>query len=205
MPRKIFCIGFNKTGTTSLGAAFELFGYRLGDQHAAERLVDDWAQRDFRRLLQYCESADAFQDVPFSLPDTYVALDQAFPQSKFILTVRSSAREWFDSLTRFHTKIVGKNRLPTAADLREFAYLEPGWVWRAHQLIFGVDEADLYRRELYESQYEAHNAAVKKYFCNRPEDLLVLNLGDADSTTALCRFLGHEPAGLVMPHLNKSG
>lgn len=201
---KVFCVGCNKTGTTSLGAALESLGYRLGDQHAAERLIEDWARRDFSRLLTYCESADAFQDVPFSLANTYAALDEAFPNSKFILTVRDSAGEWFDSLTRFHTKLIGVGRLPTAADLQEFAYLEPGWLWMAHKLIFCVDESTLYQRELYERHYEAHNRAVKEYFCNRPRDLLILNLGQPDALESLCRFLERSPVGLAMPHLNRS-
>ena len=56
--RKLFCIGFNKTGTTSLAAALFSFGLRVGDQAQAELLLDDWARRDFRRIIAYCRSAD---------------------------------------------------------------------------------------------------------------------------------------------------
>lgn len=203
---KIFCIGCNKTGTTSIGVALESLGYRLGDQQTAERFVDDWARRDFNQLVEYCDSADAFQDVPFSLADTYKTLDRAFPGSKFVLTVRDSADQWFDSMTRFHTKLLAKGRLPTADDLREFQYNEPGWMWKAHQLIFlpDADEALLYNRPHYKRQYEAHNRAVKAYFRWRPADLLVLNLRRHEAMDSLCRFLGFERGERVMPHLNKS-
>lgn len=87
--QKVFCIGRNKTGTTSLKKALSEFGYLIGDQRAAERLIDAYAIRDFGPIMSYCETAEAFQDVPFSWPYTYVVLDQAFPNSKFILTVRS--------------------------------------------------------------------------------------------------------------------
>ena len=55
--RKLFCIGFNKTGTTSLAAALFSFGLRVGDQAQAELLLDDWARRDFRRIIAYCRGS----------------------------------------------------------------------------------------------------------------------------------------------------
>ena len=38
--QKIFCIGRNKTGTTSLKRAFEDLGYPVGDQRKAEILTE---------------------------------------------------------------------------------------------------------------------------------------------------------------------
>jgi hypothetical protein len=202
--RKLFCIGFNKTGTTSLAAAISSFGLRVGDQVRAELLVDDWARRDFRRIIAYCRIADAFQDVPFSLNHTYGVLDHAYPGAKFILTVRDSADEWFDSLLRFHAKLIGKQRVPTADDLREFSYHGTGWLWHAHQLLFNVDETNLYDRDHYVAQYELHNRQVLDYFRHRPEDLLVLNIGKSNAMQSLCDFLGFDYDGRQMPHLNIS-
>src|SRR5690554_812633 len=72
---KIFGIGANKTGTTSLKAAMRAMGYSIGDQRIAENLVTDWAKRDFARIVEYCRSAQFFQDIPFSKPYTFVVLD----------------------------------------------------------------------------------------------------------------------------------
>jgi len=200
----VFGIGRNKTGTTSLALALENLGYRVGDQSAAEELMEDWAIRDFRRLIRYCRSADAFQDVPFSLDHTYQALDAAFPRSRFVLTVRDSPEHWYESLTGFHTKIVGRGRLPTADDLREFPYRYKGWLWRQQQLIYGADETTLYDRELYVEQYRRHNESVRDYFRHRPGDLLVLNLADPSSARALCEFLDLPYDGQPMPHEKRS-
>src|SRR5260221_5833998 len=147
--RKVFCIGQNKTGTTSIAAAFAQLGYKVGEQSVAELFIEDWSRRDFRRIVRYCRSADAFQDIPFSLDYTYQALDSAYPGSKFILTVRSSGDQWFASVVNFHTKIIGKNRLPTAADLKEFSYRRQGWLWQTLQLVYGDAEDALYEREPY--------------------------------------------------------
>ena len=41
--------------------------------------MDDWAERRFDRLFELCRRAKAFQDVQFSLWDTYRALDGESP------------------------------------------------------------------------------------------------------------------------------
>ena len=71
---KVFCVGRNKTGTTSLKVALQELGYIMGDQREAERLIDAYAARYFTPVVGYCRSAEAFQDVPFSWPYTYVVL-----------------------------------------------------------------------------------------------------------------------------------
>ena len=86
---KVFVIGRNKTGTTSVAAALQSLGYRLGSQPQAELLMEDWARRDFRSIIRFCRGADAFQDIPFSLPRTYAAMDRAFPGSRFVLNSSS--------------------------------------------------------------------------------------------------------------------
>ena len=119
---KVFCIGFNKTGTTSVKVAFKELGYRVGNQPVAEGFITDWARRDFSRIIDYCNTAEAFQDIPFSLPDTYQSLDAAFPGSKFILTVRENADIWNRSLTNFHAKVFGEGKIPTEEDLARSSY-----------------------------------------------------------------------------------
>jgi hypothetical protein len=202
--RKVFCVGRNKTGTTSIEAALHSFGLRLGLQARGEMLKGDWAKRDFTRIVALCRTADAFQDVPFSNAHTFRAVDASFPGSKFILTVRDSPEQWFESLVRFHTRIVGKGRLPTADDLREFTYRYKGFLWEAFVLTYGDDERLLYDRDAYIANYLDHNRSVTEHFRHRPDDLLVLNVGDADAMQRLCSFLDVPYRGQAMPHLNRS-
>ncbi|PKN95330.1 MAG: hypothetical protein CVU44_01215 [Chloroflexi bacterium HGW-Chloroflexi-6] len=73
--KKIFAIGFNKSGTTSLHALFMSLG--LFSYHGVE-----WRGCDNLKLLR---EYDCFSDdVPKDLPK----LDKLFPRSKFILQVR---------------------------------------------------------------------------------------------------------------------
>lgn len=80
---KVFAIGFNKTGTTSLDRIFAELGYR--SYHGTA-----WRDTARRMIFQHY---DAFSDGP---PDDFAVLDQRFPGSKFILQVRN-LDEWIDS------------------------------------------------------------------------------------------------------------
>lgn len=204
VPAKVFCIGRNKTGTTSLEAALRNLGYRLGNQAAGEMLLFDWARRDFRRIIELCKTADAFQDIPFSLGYTYQAVDAAFPGSKFILTVRDDPEQWFDSVVRFHAKIMRVDGVPTAADLANHHYRYKGQLWDSARLIYGVDASTLYDKKIYVAHYLRHNQSVLDYFRHRRNELLILNVARADAMEKLCRFLGAEYRGEMMPHLNSS-
>lgn len=200
----MFCVGANKTGTTSMQIALRKLGYRIGNQAKAELLIKDWARGDFQKIVAYCRGANAFQDVPFSYPNTFRVMDAEFPGSKFILTLRSSTDEWYESLVRFHTKLVGKGRIPTVDDLRQFGYRYPGFLWDAARLRYGADESKLYDREHYGHCYEEHNRAVMEHFKDRPNDLLVLNVSDANAMERLMTFLGYPYNGEKMPHANAS-
>ena len=206
---KIFCIGRNKTGTTSIKKVLENFGYRVGNQRAAELLMEDWGKRDFRRLIRYCHTADAFQDVPFSYAYTFQAMDAAFPGSKFILTVRDSDDQWYQSLVRFHSRRLlqrtGEKRVPALEDVRTDPYVYPGYLWRVRELVgVAADASEAYPEEPLKSYYNWYNAMVEDYFRHRPNDLLVLNLARKDAMLELCNFLGEPYTDGRMPHLNKS-
>jgi hypothetical protein len=68
---KIFCIGANKTGTTSLKQAFINLGFTVGDQRTAELMLRSYIQGDYSGLIDYCQTAQVFQDIPFSWPEIY--------------------------------------------------------------------------------------------------------------------------------------
>jgi len=206
---KVFCVGRNKTGTTSLQHALASLGYKVGNQREAELLIEDWGQRDFRRLIQYCHTADAFQDIPFSYPYTFQAMDAAFPESKFILTVRDSSDQWYQSLVRFHSKrveqLTSEQRVPTLEDVRSDPYIHEGYLWRVRELVAAASGSkEAYPETELKQHYEWHNNLVLDYFRHRPNDLLVLNLADSDSMQRLCCFLGKPNAKIDMPHMNQS-
>lgn len=114
MRNKIFCIGWNKTGTTSLAKTFSEMGYKVGVQHKAEILIDDYFSGNYESIIDYCKSADFFQDIPFSNTNIYEILENVYPQAKFILSIRNNSETWYNSLVKFHDNgfYHGKNRVP---------------------------------------------------------------------------------------------
>jgi hypothetical protein len=201
---KVFCIGFNKTGTTSVRVAFEQLGYRVGNQAVAEAFITDWACRDFSRIIDYCNTADAFQDIPFSLPDTFQSLDTAFPGSKFVLTVRTNAELWCRSLTTFHAKVFGGGKIPTEKDLAHATYRFQGWALLAMRAIAAFPDGDPYNKECLVQAYESHNARVQEYFRHRPADLLTIDVAAEGAYQRFCDFLGKPPQGRVFPWEQRS-
>jgi hypothetical protein len=142
---KVFCIGLNKTGTTSVKSAFEELNFIVGNEADAKKLLNPWLKRDFKPIVQYCKTAQAFQDSPFSFPYTYIILDYAFPGSKFILTVRDDAEEWYNSITRFHAKLWGDGKIPKKSDLLN---AKKGRPWIVNQELFKTPEDDPYNKDI---------------------------------------------------------
>jgi len=213
---KIFCIGDNKTGTTTLERVLRLYGYHLPNQQEQEiRLTKRVFETDYTELVRFCNHFDAFQDMPFSQGLTYVAADALFPNSKFILTERD-AESWFSSIVNFHKKIYEIDDISsvTEKDIFEtFNYLYPGYVHAKKKRFltsFDGPKKDvlwekLYDKDYYISVYENRNMAIKKYFAESPEKLLIIDVTQEKDTSRICSFL-NIPSNLAinMPHENKT-
>jgi len=203
--QKIFCVGLNKTGTTSLKIAMNDLDYVVGNQRKAEAMIGDWANRDFNRLIKYCKTAQFFQDSPFSKPFTYQIIDQAYPNSLFILTIRDNAEQWYNSLTKFHAKKWGLNgRIPTKDDLLEAVYLEKGRPWYSNRLVFDTPDDDPYQKEALIAYYNRHNESVTEYFRFKPNQLLILNVSQKGAYHTLCSFINKQPLYDTFPWKNKT-
>jgi hypothetical protein len=200
---KVFCIGLSRTGTTSLEQALKDLGYRLGDQHQGELLLQEYTVRNFRPIVEFCLTADAFQDAPFSFPFTYLALDQSFPNAKFILSVRDDSDQWYRSLVRYHSNLFGGGRIPTKDDLVRSTYSYPGFVWESVKLLLNPAEEDIYHKPTLVSYYDRHNADVRDYFRSK-SNFLEINVSDKRAYGRFCDFLGKEPIAEDFPWLNSS-
>jgi hypothetical protein len=201
--RKVFCIGYNKTGTTSLARALRDLGYMVGNQATAELLIHHYAQRNFRPIVDYCRTAEAFQDIPFSLPYTYQILDHAFPGSRFVLSIRDDEDEWYRSRVRFTQKRLGIRGRITREHLLNDSYQYEGFIYEANRIVHDPPDDDPYNERVLKDHYLRHNWDVIWYFRFR-DDLLVINLKETDSYHRLCEFLEVEPLYQDFPWLNRS-
>jgi hypothetical protein len=62
---KNFCGGMNKTGTESTTAALIELGFQFAPQLPAERMLKDWAERRFDKLINFCYELSVFQRYTF--------------------------------------------------------------------------------------------------------------------------------------------
>lgn len=182
---KIFGIGFQKTGTTSLAEALRILGYRT--RHGVlinnpVKLKSIWIappltrEKIAARVLPMAEGADMFCDNPW--PILFRELDAAYPGSKFILTTRAS-ESWIASMVRYFGD--------APRDMMRFLY--------------GVPHPAGHEGRCIET-YRAHNEAVRRHFADRPDDLLEIDLSKGDGWSQLCTFLDHPVPATPFPHKN---
>ena len=104
---KIFGIGLSKTGTTSLYAALHILGFRAGTfRHMKALGLEDWFKGDFTK--DYLQEYDAVTDAP--LTTMYPELDERYPNSRFILTLRP-VESWLVSIEKQFRKSVKRGKL----------------------------------------------------------------------------------------------
>lgn len=202
---KYFCIGRNKTGTTSLKKAFEDLGFIVANQRKAELLTDQYYfDGNFEPIIEFCKTAQVFQDVPFSYPETFKYLDKAYPGSKFILTIRNSADQWYRSLTRAHARQFGRGGyIPTAEDLQAATYVRKGYMYNVVRVHGTSDKAPYDERTLTE-HYERYNRCVREYFAGRPDDLLVINVAEPGAYQRFVEFVGVDSSYAEFPWENRT-
>jgi hypothetical protein len=173
---KVFGIGFHKTGTHSLGSALEIVGYKVCGTKIY--LVKDISAGNVAPALELAKEYDAFWDFPWPL--IYKELDQKFPDSKFIITVRDE-EDWLRS-----------NRNHFGTGERE-----------SLQLIYGAGHPKG-NEQIYLNRYRKHNADIFEYFKHRTSDLLVLNIVKGGGWKELCEFLDKDIPSSPFPHKQRA-
>lgn len=168
--RKIFGIGLPKTGTKTLGYCF--MKLRFSHQSYDMRLAKQVRNNKLAEALLVARRYDTFEDWPWFL--IYKELDQAFPNSKFVLTTRKDTSTYIDSL-RGHHELEG---------IHDSAFAKPCW-WND---VFGFEPSQ-WDYEASAREYERHNREVCSYFNSRKSDLLVVCWEAGDGWRELCNFL----------------
>ncbi len=213
---KIFGIGANKTGTTTLEGILRLYGFDVANQQRQEILLTKQTLRgNYEPFKRFVEAHDAFQDQPFSRVNVYIAADCLFPNSKFILTERDPEL-WFDSVCRHVKRGTGLADLTslTPDDLMKFTYLYPGYRKEGfEQLYVTFEEGEpklrldlIFDRDYQIEAYKRRNEEIKRYFYGRPESLLCIDFAQEQATDRICAFLNIPSRfAIATPHLNRGG
>ena len=174
---KIVVVGMQRTGTTTMGEALLILGYSVlatPNQKNAIKIVEFGASEALKQLSPF----DACQDLPWL--KLYKEIDQEFPNSKFIATMRDETSWMSSMLTHF-----GKNATP----LRKWAYGEG---------------CPTNNESLYIENFKNHYVEVFDYFKNREDDFLVMDFKKGDGWEKLCNFLNKPVPKVAFPHTNKA-
>ncbi|KUJ14344.1 uncharacterized protein LY89DRAFT_136243 [Mollisia scopiformis] len=182
---KVFVIGLSKTGTTSLGDAFELLNYsRSGWTDIWSRYLCHQAMLagpNLRPVVSMSEKYQMFEDLPWSLPQVYTNMSKTYPDSKFILSLRKSEKVWLESMRR-HTR---------------------SRIWEGHNTIYGAYQVDG-NEEMFLKTYVNHMRDVRAFFATdemegRGMEMVIDAPGESDDSRwrKLVEFLGIEIPGGV--------
>jgi hypothetical protein len=175
---KVVGVGFHKTGTSTLREALKILGYRVADNKPG--LLIPILEGRYQKVMKKLKAYQACEDLPWNR--LYPVIDQYYPGSKFILTTRDE-EAWYASVTRH----IGDLRSPM------------------HEWLYGRGKGVPQEDKAHALQvYRDHNEAVRKYFENRPADLLEIDFSSGDGWEQLCEFLGLEIPEVPLPHYNNS-
>jgi len=178
----------NKTGTKTLGMCFRILWFK-NISWSPELLEDIKIKKDFTRVFDIVSKNDSFEDMPFWL--VYKELDQRFPDSKFILTVRKDKETWLKSFIRH----CDRNPVNDKTDIDHKIY-------KGRMLSFGYSTPKGHEKKFLEI-YEKHIAEVRDYFADRPEKLLIVCWECGDQWEKICHFLNKPIPNESFPWENK--
>ena len=186
---KIFEIGVMKTGTTSLGRAYEILGFRhKGVSKIISKKFYKSEPYDYNILFEVIDRYGAFQDSPWHNCD-YKILDKRYPGSKFILLERDDD-SWIRSLEYWSSPILNED-WETWLDEYDKNTIDKRWK---------TDRDNLIKEKL--EWKKSHYNERKKYFKDRLNDLLVMNICNGEGWEKLCSFLNKPVPDVPFPKEN---
>ena len=204
----IFCIGYNKTGTTSLYQSIANLGfpYYPGSMMAqAEFLMSDIYRglntNDFEPLYLWIDECIRLgvcvvKDVPFSLPNVWKKVYEKYPNAKFVLSERDSPEQWYNSIYNFHQKAFAEfkdNPAPSWNDVAQVDYRYKGYLFQHLSMLNNDSRESLpYDKESMINSYNSHNNEVKEFFKDKG-NFISLNVSNDNAYLKLCSFLNAQP------------
>ena len=203
---KIFCIGFNKTGTLTLLKSLEELNFKIvprDGSHRSSKYMPNISNGDYEDFLKFCGHPDfeVYKDVPFSTPDVWKRIYAKFPDAIYILTVRDS-NKWYNSIKKFHQSVFapGKDTI-RKEDLQFHSH---GDLWHYYKYTFQPKDEDLlYIKEEMVPIYEKHNRDILKFFESNSK-FIAIDVSEKDSYMKLCDFLKiKNPPRKIFEHYNK--
>lgn len=176
---KVFGIGLEKTGTNTLSKALEILGYADRKGFDLDLLT---AYKNEQHNQVVAAAADCNHAIDYPWAFCYKELYKAYPDAKFILTVRTSAMRWFNSLCH-HARRTGPDQV--------------------RQMVYGHAMPNLFEAEDI-AFYENHVAEIRSFFASKDDNrFLEVCWAKEDGWNELCTFLDVAIPETDFPHLKR--
>lgn len=187
---KVFGLGLSRTGTRSLTAALQVLGWRTVHYPVDRATLECLARGDVR--FAALEHYDGITDI--TVAPYYEDLDHAYPGSKFVLTVRDE-ESWLRSCRNHWSH---RPAWQQGEGEEHEIHMEIRRFLRA-----AVYASYEFHEERFRRAYRRHVESVKRYFADRPNDLLVLAVTAGEGFEKLAPFLGVPVPARPFPHEGK--
>jgi hypothetical protein len=181
--QKVFGLGLSKTGTNSLAEALNTLGIKTIHWPHDQKTYDELKNGNYR--LSLLEEYQGVVDTPVA--PYYAQFDSIYPGSKFILTVRDT-RSWLRSAeTHWRVEMDPLSQEHPEREYRDFI----------SACVYGTIK---FNRDRFLYVYNTHLQNVCRYFWDRPNDLLVMDICQGDGWEKLCPFIGSPIPEVPFPH-----
>jgi hypothetical protein len=182
-PYKVFGVGLQKSGTSTLRTCLEILGYRILRQH--KDVYDAYRRGEIERIVPALDAYEAFT----GLAPSYLyplALERYGERCRAVLTMRVSPEAWLASLKSHMLKrSIGGNFI----NLRFYGHLYPEG-----------------RERAFIDHYLRHAEAVRRTFRERGAEgqLLEICWENGEGWPELCAFLGEPVREGPVPQINRT-
>lgn len=202
MKEKIFCIGFSKTGTTSIENALEILDYNVCkgsfSNNYTNFLLALSVNNDYKELIKMTKYWDAFADGPWGGSSLYKELTKEYPAAFYIHSIRES-EDWYNSLERMFLKFSDNKSEAFETFYKNGRY---GSVY-FFKKIFNIENLNN-SKEIIIKYYNDYNNEVSEYFKSNPTlKYLKHDFTKTPRWDELCQFLQKSIPDKSFPHLNK--
>ncbi len=209
---KIFCISFQRTGTTSTGRFFKEHGFNVASYRTSinNNWTYEWVRGNYERIFSSLpfKSNQVFDDDPWWCQDFYKVLFYRFPNSKFILLERD-ADKWFDSMvSHSQGKSLGNTYIHSKIYRREDDFYNlkntstPFYNFKMDNSL-PLNES---YREHYKHIYKLRIREIKEFFKHFGEDrLFYTSLENPNKWLEMGTFFEIEVSKQYDVHANKTG
>lgn len=195
-------IGLQKSGTTTLAKAMAKLGIN-GKQYSPEIISDEWhigseaapdgVTFDLKNLNFDLFNEYSFtSDNPAPFKEVYQAIEQQFPNAKFILTTRMEEK-WISSVKKHTAQQMYLDVLKYRRENYKGFDEQTSLIWSCDNMglldyLYSTPYVKL-DDAAFSAKFRKHEAEVMEYFKDKPGKLLVINIDKGAGWKEICDFL----------------